>query len=75
MSIEDGWVTERLTVEGRTVDVRRSTDGDGVPIVHIHGFAISGKYLMPTARLLARRWVTWSRTCPATDTVSAATVS
>jgi pimeloyl-ACP methyl ester carboxylesterase len=28
-----------------------------VPIVHIHGFAISGEYLMPTARALARRWV------------------
>jgi len=28
-----------------------------VPIVHVHGFAISGAYLMPTARLLAGRWV------------------
>jgi len=26
-------------------------------VVHIHGFAISGAYLMPTARLLARRWI------------------
>jgi pimeloyl-ACP methyl ester carboxylesterase len=26
-------------------------------VVHLHGFAISGEYLMPTARLLARRWV------------------
>ena len=52
-----GWVTERLQVGGTTVHCRRSTDGDGVPIVHIHGFAIAGGYLMPTARLLARRWV------------------
>ncbi|HZO64942.1 MAG TPA: alpha/beta hydrolase [Kribbellaceae bacterium] len=28
-----------------------------MPVVHIHGFAISGAYLMPTARLLASRWV------------------
>ena len=28
-----------------------------MPIVHIHGFAISGEYLMPTARALAGRWV------------------
>ena len=26
---------------------------DAVPVVHLHGFAISGAYLMPTARLLA----------------------
>ena len=26
-------------------------------VVHVHGFAISGEYLMPTARRLARRWV------------------
>jgi pimeloyl-ACP methyl ester carboxylesterase len=50
-------VTERLQVEGTIVHCRRSTGGDGVPIVHIHGFAIAGGYLMPTARLLARRWV------------------
>ncbi len=28
-----------------------------MPVVHIHGFAISGEYLMPTARVLARRRV------------------
>jgi len=28
-----------------------------VPVVHIHGFAISGAYLMPTARVLAGRRV------------------
>jgi pimeloyl-ACP methyl ester carboxylesterase len=26
-------------------------------VVHVHGFAISGEYLMPTAHRLARRWV------------------
>ena len=52
-----GWVTERVDVGGKAVHCRRSTQGDGVPVVHIHGFAISGEYLMPTARLLARRWV------------------
>jgi pimeloyl-ACP methyl ester carboxylesterase len=57
VSTESGWVTEQLRVEGRTVHYRRSTGGDGVPIVHVHGFAMSGAYLMPTAQLLAGRWV------------------
>ena len=57
MSTDDGWVAERLEVGGTTVHCRRSLAGDGVPVVHVHGFAISGAYLMPTARLLARRWV------------------
>ena len=53
MAIEQGWVTERRRVEGRSVHIRRSVGGSGVPVVHIHGFAISGAYLMPTARVLA----------------------
>ena len=53
---DDGWVTEQLRVGGSTIDYRRSTGGTGVPIVHVHGFAISGAYLMPTARALAPRW-------------------
>lgn len=58
MVTEHGWVTERLRVEGRSVHVRRSVGGSGVPpVVHIHGFAISGAYLMPTARVLAGRRV------------------
>lgn len=52
-----GWLTERLQIDGTTVHCRRSTGGDGLPIVHLHGFAISGAYLMPAARLLARRRV------------------
>ena len=42
---------------GTSVYCRRSTHQDGVPLVHIHGFAISGAYLMPTARALASRGV------------------
>ena len=54
---DDGWVTERLQVGGTSVYCRRSTGADGVPLVHVHGFAISGAYLMPTARALATRGV------------------
>ena len=57
MSSDDGWVTERLRVGEDVIHCRRGSIGDGVPIIHIHGFGISGEYLMPTARLLARRWV------------------
>ncbi len=42
---------------GTSVYCRRSTAEDGVPLVHIHGFAISGAYLMPTARALATRGI------------------
>jgi len=48
----DGWTEQSLTVEGHRVFYRRGPDVDGVPLVHVHGFAISGSYLMPTARLL-----------------------
>ncbi len=57
MAIDGGWVTEHLRVEDRAIHCRRSVGGNGTPLVHIHGFAISGAYLMPTARLLAGRWV------------------
>ena len=46
-----------MLVDGKLIHLRRSTGRAGVPIVHVHGFAISGAYLMPTARGLARRWV------------------
>jgi pimeloyl-ACP methyl ester carboxylesterase len=42
-----------MTVAGRRVFYRRGPVTSGIPIVHVHGFAISGAYLMPTARLLA----------------------
>ena len=48
-------MTERLHVGGTSVYCRRSTRGSGVPLVHLHGFAISGAYMMPTARVLAVR--------------------
>ena len=49
-----GWTDGTVTVAGRSVFYRRSPDaGPGPPIVHVHGFGISGSYLMPTARLLA----------------------
>ncbi|MGH3461106.1 MAG: alpha/beta fold hydrolase [Kribbellaceae bacterium] len=57
MATDDRWATGRLQVEGRSVHYRRSVGRSGLPVVHIHGFAISGAYLMPTARLLASRWV------------------
>ena len=57
MLTDAGWVTERLPVDGNFIHCRRSTGGAGVPVVHVHGFAISGEYLMPTARRLAGRWV------------------
>ncbi|WP_426564022.1 alpha/beta fold hydrolase [Angustibacter sp. McL0619] len=49
------WLQGRMTIGGRSLFYRRSVGGDpaGVPILHVHGFAISGSYLMPTARLLA----------------------
>ena len=49
------WLQGRMSVNGRPLFYRRSVGGDpdGVPILHVHGFAISGAYLMPTARLLA----------------------
>ena len=53
----DGWVDEQVQVGATTVYCRRSTDHDGVPLVHLHGFAISGAYLMPTARALTDRGV------------------
>lgn len=50
-------MTETLLAGGSSVYCRRSIHEDGVPLVHIHGFAISGAYLMPTARVLAARGV------------------
>jgi pimeloyl-ACP methyl ester carboxylesterase len=48
-----GWHEGHLDVAGRSLYYRWS-DGpaDAVPIVHVHGFGISGSYMMPTARLL-----------------------
>ncbi|ROS30783.1 alpha/beta fold hydrolase [Cellulomonas sp. PhB150] len=54
--IGPGWSEKSLMVEGHRIAYRvSSTVADAVPIVHVHGFAISGSYLMPTARRLAHR--------------------
>jgi pimeloyl-ACP methyl ester carboxylesterase len=50
----DGWSERRVQLEGRDVFVRVGPEVPGsVPIVHVHGFAISGSSLMPAARQLA----------------------
>ena len=60
-ALDPGWEHRTLVVDGRQVFVRVGPDVPGTaPIVHVHGFAISGEYLMPTARLLqgdARQFV------------------
>ena len=54
--IDPGWALHYVDVDGRRTVVRASTiDAGAVPIVHVHGFGISGAYLMPTARLLTGR--------------------
>jgi pimeloyl-ACP methyl ester carboxylesterase len=51
-----GWRELRVDVQGRPVFIRRGPEVPGsTPIVHVHGFAVSGTYLLPTARALAGR--------------------
>jgi pimeloyl-ACP methyl ester carboxylesterase len=51
-----GWRQLRVEVQGRPVFVRAGPEVPGsTPIVHVHGFAVSGTYLLPTARALAHR--------------------
>lgn len=53
---DPGWTENTIEVEGYDVFYRASAHVPGaLPIVHIHGFAISGTYLLPTARLLTDR--------------------
>ncbi|MCA2211599.1 alpha/beta fold hydrolase [Jidongwangia harbinensis] len=53
------WRERRVEVQGRPVYVRIGPEVAGsVPFVHVHGFAVSGSYLMPTARALAGRATT-----------------
>jgi pimeloyl-ACP methyl ester carboxylesterase len=53
---EAGWRERRVEVQGRPVFVRVGPDVPGsIPLVHVHGFAVSGSYLLPTARALAHR--------------------
>jgi pimeloyl-ACP methyl ester carboxylesterase len=56
---ERHWHEAHVRVHGRPLFVRRSPDVPGsVPHVHVHGFAVSGTYLLPTARALAHRATT-----------------
>lgn len=51
-----GWSWDSIPIEGRQLFYRHNdTATDHTPIVHLHGFAISGSYLMPTASRLAAR--------------------
>jgi pimeloyl-ACP methyl ester carboxylesterase len=48
-----GWSEHTVAVGDRTVFYRRGEGPrDALPVVHVHGFGISGRYLLPTARLL-----------------------
>ncbi|GAA0463370.1 hypothetical protein Ade02nite_30100 [Paractinoplanes deccanensis] len=48
-----------VAVRGHKVYVRKGREVPGsTPIVHVHGFAISGSYMLPTARALAHRATT-----------------
>jgi pimeloyl-ACP methyl ester carboxylesterase len=56
---EAGWQELRVQVQGRPVYVRKGPDVPGsIPLVHVHGFAVSGSYLLPTAKALAHRATT-----------------
>jgi pimeloyl-ACP methyl ester carboxylesterase len=47
------WSERWVRLRGRRLLVRTSAPVDGLPpIVHLHGFAVSGRSLMPTARRL-----------------------
>ncbi|HEY6744220.1 MAG TPA: alpha/beta hydrolase [Mycobacteriales bacterium] len=46
-----GWTT----VGGRRLHARTCDDAAGIRVVLVHGLAVSHRYLMPTAALLARR--------------------
>jgi pimeloyl-ACP methyl ester carboxylesterase len=57
---EAGWQELRVEVRGRPVFVRKGPEVAGsTPLVHVHGFAVSGRYLLPTARALAHRATTF----------------
>ena len=54
------WGEREVDVAGRPVFVRVGPEVDGsVPMVHVHGFAVSGTYLLPTAARLASRATTY----------------
>src|SRR5689334_4421719 len=58
-STTPGWHDRFVEVQGRPVFVRQGPQVSGsIPLVHVHGFAVSGSYLLPTARALAHRATT-----------------
>lgn len=53
------WDEREITVGEHTIFLRKGPEISGTtPIVHVHGFGISGRYLLPTAEILSRRWTT-----------------
>jgi pimeloyl-ACP methyl ester carboxylesterase len=57
---DPGWQQVCVEVQGRPVVVRKGPAVPGsIPLVHVHGFAVSGSYLLPTARVLAHRATTF----------------
>ena len=50
-----GFTSSWTTVAGIPLHARCSTGGTGPRVVLVHGLAVSHRYLMPTAALLARR--------------------
>jgi len=55
--VEPGWRELHVQVQGRPVFVRLGPEVPGTT-PHVHGFAVSGNYLMPTAAALAHRATT-----------------
>ncbi|HYQ75086.1 alpha/beta fold hydrolase [Cellulomonas sp.] len=54
------WETREVDVAGSPVTVRVGPEVPGsTPLVHVHGFAVSGRYLLPTAAALADRGTTY----------------
>jgi pimeloyl-ACP methyl ester carboxylesterase len=51
----DGFRSGWTTVGGLRLHARTREHGDGIRVVLVHGLAVSHRYLMPTAALLARR--------------------
>jgi pimeloyl-ACP methyl ester carboxylesterase len=57
-TLSDRWsLVDGLQLFSRVCETARG--GDAPPLVHIHGFAISGRYLEPTAIELASRYPTY----------------
>ena len=58
--LTDHWSTiNGLRIFSRVSECPPFPAEHALPIVHVHGFGISGRYLEPTARLLARHYPTY----------------